>query len=112
MMSKRAKHHGPLKDYYAVLGVPKSASQKAIQQAFRQLAQKFHPDLNPDPEATEKFQELVEAYQALKVPEKRNQFDARIMSEFCKSYLSSFKKEDDPKPKKKRKPEFYRILRK
>ncbi len=111
-MWKRPKHHEPLKDYYAILGVSKGASQKAIQQAFRGLAQACHPDVNQSPDATNKFQELVEAYQALKAPEKRNQFDARIIGEFCKSYLGSFQQEEKEKPKEKPKPEFFRLLKK
>lgn len=65
------------KDYYKVLGVPKSASNEEIQKAYRNLARKYHPDMNPDdPEgAKKKFQELQEAFDTLKDPEKRKQYD-------------------------------------
>ena len=60
-------------DYYKVMGVSKTASQDEIDKAYRNLARKYHPDLNPDdPEgAKKKFQELQEAYDTLKDPEKR-----------------------------------------
>ncbi|MCP4044307.1 MAG: DnaJ domain-containing protein [Gammaproteobacteria bacterium] len=103
-----------MKDYYAVLGVQQSASQRAIQKAFRKLAQGCHPDINPSPEAKERFQELIEAYQALKVQDKRDEFDARVISEFCGSYLGSFEKTEKEKKKEKERPktEFLRLLRK
>ncbi len=111
MWQRKKKNQKPLKDYYAILGVPQSASQKAIQQAFRKLAQDCHPDRSTSADAKERFQELVEAYQVLKAPGKRDQFDARIISEFCASFVGSFT-EDMAEPKKKPKSEFHRILRK
>src|SRR5437764_14407715 len=64
------------KDYYQVLGVPRDASQKDIQKAFRKLARKHHPDVNPNDKAAEaRFKELNEAHEVLSDPEKRRQYD-------------------------------------
>ena len=64
------------KDYYRLLGVPRDASQETIQQAFRQLARKYHPDLNKSFLAEEKFKGINEAYEVLRDPYKRKQYDA------------------------------------
>lgn len=63
-------------DYYQVLGVDKKASQGDIKKAYRKLARKFHPDLNPnDSKAKDKFQEINEANEVLSDPEKRKKYD-------------------------------------
>jgi DnaJ-class molecular chaperone len=64
------------KDYYATLGVPKGATDKEIKQAFRKLARKHHPDVNPNDKGAEaKFKEINEANEVLGDPEKRKKYD-------------------------------------
>ena len=63
------------KDYYEVLGVKKDASDEEIKRAFRKLAKQYHPDVNKEPGADEKFKEIGEAYAVLSDPNKRSQYD-------------------------------------
>lgn len=64
------------KDYYEILGVTKSATEKEIKDAYRKMAIKFHPDRNPDnKQAEERFKEAAEAYDVLGNPEKRQKYD-------------------------------------
>ena len=64
------------RDYYEVLEIEKSSSSEDIKRAFRKLARKFHPDVNPDDKtAEEKFKEINEAYQVLSDPKRRTQYD-------------------------------------
>ena len=63
------------KDYYAILGVPKSATQAEIKKAYRKLARELHPDTNKDPDAEKRFKEANEAQAVLTDPEKRKQYD-------------------------------------
>src|SRR5829696_7681615 len=63
-------------DYYKILGLDKNASEEDIKKAYRKLARKHHPDLNPnDKEAHKKFQQLNEANEVLSDPEKRKKYD-------------------------------------
>ena len=64
------------RDYYEVLGIQKGADEATIKNAYRKLAKKYHPDVNPgDKTAEEKFKEVNEAYQVLSNPQKRAQYD-------------------------------------
>ena len=64
------------RDYYEVLGVQRSAAEKDIRQAYRKLARKYHPDLNPkDKQAEARFKEIGEAYEVLSDPDKRKKYD-------------------------------------
>jgi DnaJ-class molecular chaperone len=69
--------NGPTyKDYYKILGVGKTVDEKEIKSAYRKLARKYHPDVNPgDKTAEEKFKEISEAYEVLSDPHKRSQYD-------------------------------------
>jgi curved DNA-binding protein len=63
------------RDFYEILGVPRSASQDEIQRAYRKLARAHHPDVNSDPAAEERFKEIAEAYDVLSDPGTRRRYD-------------------------------------
>lgn len=63
------------RDYYEVLGVSRDASQEEIKKAYRKLARKYHPDVNKEPDAEEKFKEVKEAYEVLSDEQKRANYD-------------------------------------
>jgi molecular chaperone DnaJ len=67
-----------VKDYYSVLGLRGGCTQKEIRDAYRRLARKYHPDVNPnDPKSEEKFKEISEAYQVLSDEQRRKEYDGR-----------------------------------
>ena len=84
------------RDLYEVLGISKTADEKAIKKAYRKLAKKYHPDMNPgDKTAEQKFKEATDAYNILSDPEKRKLYDqyghaafdgTGAESEFYKNY--------------------------
>ena len=63
-------------DYYATLGVSRTASPEEIQRAYRKLARTYHPDVNHDPEAEDRFKEISQAYDVLSDPDTRRRYDA------------------------------------
>jgi molecular chaperone DnaJ len=95
-----------LKDYYQILGVDRNTSKEDIKKAYRRLAKEWHPDVNPDPKAEEKFKEINEAYYVLSDEEKRQQYDQLLKSgdekgyrdfmeyiqEFLERYLAGYEK--------------------
>src|SRR3954468_7479264 len=63
------------RDYYEALGVPRDASNEDIRRAYRKLARQYHPDVNKEPEAEDRFKEIAEAYEVLRDDEKRERYD-------------------------------------
>lgn len=84
-----------MKDYYAILGVPASASDSEIKSAFRKLAIRYHPDKNPAPEARPLFHDVNEAYDVLGDPRKRAVYDNRRANPFAE-ILSASPSHRDP----------------
>jgi curved DNA-binding protein len=66
----------PEGDFYSILGVPRDASADEIQRSYRKLARQYHPDVNKDPDAEERFKEISEAYDVLSDPKQRERYDA------------------------------------
>ena len=62
-------------DYYEILGVTRNADKEELKRAYRRLARKYHPDVNKDPEAEDRFKEINRAYEALSEPELKSRYD-------------------------------------
>ncbi|MEE8299142.1 MAG: DnaJ C-terminal domain-containing protein [Thermodesulfobacteriota bacterium] len=85
------------RDYYKILGVSKNASKEDIKKAYRSLARKYHPDLNPDDKmAEEKFKELQEAHEVLSDEEKRKTYDMFGSAEFRPGGQTTWRRAGDP----------------
>ena len=87
------------KDYYEVLGVPKGADVKDIKKAYRKLARKYHPDVNPgDNEAERKFKEIGEAYDVLSDPKKKELYDRYGQAAFEQGFAGAGAGAGGPRP--------------
>ena len=85
------------RDYYQILGVSKNASKEEVKKAYRSLARKYHPDLNPDDkDAEEKFKELQEAHEVLSDKEKRKAYDMFGSAEFRPGGQTTWRRAGDP----------------
>ncbi len=85
------------RDYYEVLGVPKTSDEKEIKKAYRKLARKFHPDVNPgDKDAERKFKEIGEAYDVLSDAKKRGMYDQFGHAAFDQSQSAGFRPGGQP----------------
>lgn len=71
-----------VKDYYSILRVSRSADTQTIKRSYRLLVQKYHPDINPDPQAAELIKEINEAYDVLSDSGKRNEYDYRLVKPY------------------------------
>ena len=80
------------KDFYAILGVPKTATQAEIKKAYRRLARELHPDTNKDPDAERRFKDANEAHAVLSDSSKRKQYD-ELRDHYRRSLLGKVEQE-------------------
>ncbi|NPA32296.1 MAG: molecular chaperone DnaJ [Aquificae bacterium] len=102
-----------VKDFYAVLGVSRNATKEEIKKAYRKLVRLYHPDINPDPSAEEKFKEINEAYHVLVDDERRARYDALLRSgdergfrsflEYIQEFVESIIRQERGKKRRPRK---------
>ncbi len=85
-----------MKDYYTILGVPRTAHAAEIKRAYRRLVQQFHPDINPDPSAQELIKEINEAYDVLGDEVKRREYDFRLTNPFTSVVVEEPVRHRDP----------------
>jgi DnaJ-class molecular chaperone len=86
-----------MKDYYRLLGINRSANAVAVRKAYRRLALKLHPDINKSTDAHDRFIELTEAYEVLKNPKRKHQYDRlydyNILGKEPKRHRAYYKRE-------------------
>lgn len=82
--------HTELKDYYQILGVARDATTEEIRKAYRNKAKRYHPDVNPAQDAHEKFIEISEAYEVLRDPETRANYDRLWQNAGDQSYQTDY----------------------
>ena len=85
-------------DYYETLGISRDASESAIKKAYRELSYKTHPDRNPSPDASVKMQQINEAYETLKDPQKKSQYDMGGQNPFESLFGELFRREPFMRP--------------
>lgn len=85
-------------DYYDILGVPRDSTDSAIKKAYRELSFNTHPDRNPSPDASTKMQQLNEAYETLKDPQKRRQYDMGGQNPLENIFGDLFRQHSHPHP--------------
>ena len=95
-------------NYYQILGVSPKATQEEIRAAYKRLAKRYHPDVNPHPNATRYFQQIREAYEVLSDPKKRQQYDLQLQWLLLRQYrhkkrTKTRSKKNDERRKKDRK---------
>ncbi|HMV10342.1 MAG TPA: DnaJ domain-containing protein [Cyclobacteriaceae bacterium] len=95
-----------MKDYYAILRVSRSADIQTIKRSYRLLVQRYHPDVNPDPQAAELIREINEAYDVLSDSVKKSEYDYRLVNPY-QTYTQQ-QQPEEPSPLRNRDPYFKR----
>src|SRR5580700_9688049 len=87
----------PLPDYYAIMNLKPSATQAEVKQRYRELARRFHPDVNPSPDSAQKIKTVNEAHRVLGDPERRSQYDAERILNPMQQTRTGRSTEDSPR---------------
>ncbi len=93
-----------MKNYYSILRVSRSADTQTIKRSYRLLVQKYHPDINPDPQAAELIKEINEAYDVLSDPAKKNEYDFRVSNPNQQTPVSQPAPHRDPRYRRSHRP--------
>lgn len=97
-----------VKDYYSILRVSRSADIQTIKRSYRRLVQKYHPDINPDPNAAAIIQEINEAYDVLSDAAKKNEYDLTLINPYQRQAYQPQQEETHAQPLRHRDPYFKR----